>query len=86
MMALLENWQNWTNFLGENVMKAQASGMADNVIKETAYQIGDYLAKNVDPKNEQERVLSDLWSVASEQEQHALANMVVKLVKNKAVQ
>jgi hypothetical protein len=86
MMALLENWQNWTNFLGENVMKAQSSGMADNVIKETAYQIGDYLAKNVDPKNEQERVLSDLWSVASEQEQHALANMVVKLVKNKAVQ
>lgn len=85
-MALLENWQNWTNFLGENVMKAQASGMADNVIKETAYQIGDYLAKNVDPKNEQERVLSDLWSVASEQEQHALANMVVKLVKNKTVQ
>lgn len=86
MMAILENWQNWTNFLGENVMKAQSSGMADNVIKETAYQIGDYLAKNVDPKNEQERVLADLWSVASEQEQHALANMVVKLVKNKAVQ
>lgn len=85
-MAILENWQNWTNFLGENVMKAQSSGMADNVIKETAYQIGDYLAKNVDPKNEQERVLADLWSVASEQEQHALANMVVKLVKNKAVQ
>ena len=85
-MALLENWQKWTNFLGENVMKAQSSGMADNVIKETAYQIGDYLAKNVDPKNEQERVLSDLWSVASEQEQHALANMVVKLVKNRAVQ
>lgn len=86
MMALLENWQKWTNFLGENVMKAQSSGMADNVIKETAYQIGDYLAKNVDPKNEQERVLSDLWSVASEQEQHALANMVVKLVKNRTVQ
>ncbi|MFC4409153.1 DUF3243 domain-containing protein [Chungangia koreensis] len=86
MMALLENWQKWTNFLGENVMKAQATGMADNVIKETAYQIGDYLAKNVDPKNEQERVLSDLWSVATEQEQHALANMVVKLVQNKTIQ
>jgi hypothetical protein len=85
-MAILENWQNWTNFLGENVMKARAGGMTDSVIKETAYQIGDYLAKNVDPKNEQERVLSDLWSVASEQEQHALANMVVKLVKNKTIQ
>ena len=54
-------------------------------IQTTAFQIGDYLAKNVDPKNEQERVLSDLWSVANEDEQHALANIVVKLVKQKNV-
>jgi hypothetical protein len=84
-MALLENWQKWTNFLGTNVMNAEATGMSKKAIQSTAYQIGDYLAKNVDPKNEQERVLSDLWSVASEDEQHALANMVVKLVQQKKV-
>ena len=44
--------------------------------------MGDYLAKQVDPKNEQERVLSDLWSVASPEEQHAIANIMVKLVQN----
>ncbi|MGB2994151.1 MAG: DUF3243 domain-containing protein [Paenisporosarcina sp.] len=85
-MALLENWQKWTNFLGTNVMNAEATGMSKKAIQSTAYEIGDYLAKNVDPKNEQERVLSDLWSVASEDEQHALANMVVKLVQQKKVQ
>lgn len=84
-MALLENWQKWTNFLGSNVMNAEATGMSKKAIQSTAYEIGDYLAKNVDPKNEQERVLSDLWSVASEVEQHALANMVVKLVQQKKV-
>jgi hypothetical protein len=84
-MALLENWQKWTNFLGSNVMNAEATGMSKKAIQSTAFEIGDYLAKNVDPKNEQERVLSDLWSVASENEQHALANMVVKLVQQKNV-
>ena len=34
------------------------------MIEKTAVQIGEYLAKNVEPKNEQERVLSDLWGVA----------------------
>jgi len=82
-MALLENWQRWTNFLGDNVADAMSSGMSKKAIQSTAFQIGDYLAKNVDPKNEQERVLADLWSVASEVEQHALANMVVKLVQQK---
>lgn len=82
-MALLENWQRWTSFLGANVEDAVSSGMSKKAIQSTAFEIGDYLAKNVDPKNEQERVLSDLWSVASEEEQHALANMVVKLVQQK---
>ncbi len=56
------------------------------MIQQAAMQIGDYLATNVDPKNEQERVLSDLWGVASEDEKQALANCVVKLVQNKTLQ
>ena len=38
--------------------------MPKKMIEQAAVQIGEYLAKNVDPQNEQERVLSDLWSVA----------------------
>lgn len=85
-MTILENWQKWTSFLGQNVMRAESSGMPSQMIQQAAVQIGEYLATNVDPKNEQERVLSDLWGVASEEEKHALANCVVKLVQNKHVQ
>ncbi|MER2115852.1 MAG: DUF3243 family protein, partial [Solibacillus isronensis] len=46
-------------------------------------QIGEYLAKNVDPQNEQERVLSDLWSVAEKDEKQAIASCIMKLVQNK---
>ncbi len=85
-MPILENWQQWTSFLGQNVAQAEQSGMTNQVIQKAAIQIGEYLANNVDPKNEQERVLSDLWGVASENEKEALANCVVKLVQNKNLQ
>ncbi|MCR2820651.1 DUF3243 domain-containing protein [Lederbergia panacisoli] len=81
-MSVLENWDQWKNFLGDRLDNAQDQGMSQKVINSLAHQVGDYLAKQVDPKNEQERVLSDLWSVASEEEQKAIASIMVKLVEN----
>ena len=43
-MPILENWQQWTSFLGQNVDKAEDAGMPNNVIKQAAVQIGEYLA------------------------------------------
>lgn len=80
-MSVLDNWQQWQEFLGDKLHNAQNDGMSEGAINKFAVQIGDYLAENVDPKNEQERVLSDMWSVASPQEQQAIANVMVKLVK-----
>ena len=69
-MGILQNWDQWTSFLGQQVSDASV-------------QIGEYLAKNVDPQNEQERVLSDLWSVAEKDEKQAIASCVMKLVQQK---
>ena len=82
-MGLLSNWEQWTSFLGEQVAEAKQSGMSTKFIEKAAIQIGDYLAKNVDPQNEQERVLSDLWAVADKDEKHALGSCIIKLVENK---
>ncbi|RXI97947.1 DUF3243 domain-containing protein [Anaerobacillus alkaliphilus] len=81
-MSVLDNWEQWKGFLGDRLQQAEQEGMNQQVVNDVAYQVGEYLAQQVDPKNEQERVLRDLWNVASEEEQHAIANMMVKLVKN----
>ncbi|MDF1510969.1 DUF3243 domain-containing protein [Robertmurraya sp. DFI.2.37] len=81
-MSVLDNWNQWKDFLGDRLHQAQNEGMNQEVISDIAYQVGDYLAKQVDPKNEQERILADLWSVATPEEQHAIANVMVKLVQN----
>lgn len=81
-MSVLDNWDQWKDFLGDRLQQAQQEGMNQEAVNDVAYQVGEYLSQQVDPKNEQERVLSDLWNVASEEEQHAIANIMVKLVKN----
>jgi hypothetical protein len=80
-MSVLDNWQQWKDFLGDRLDQAEDQGMNKGVINDLAFQIGDYLSNQVEPKNEQERLLADLWSVASTEEQHAIANMMVKLVQ-----
>lgn len=38
-MTILENWQKWTSFLGQNVMRAESSGMSSQMIQQAAVQI-----------------------------------------------
>jgi Protein of unknown function (DUF3243) len=81
-MSVLENWDQWKNFLGDRLHHGENQGLTQDAINDLAFEIGGYLATQVDPKNEQERVLADLWSVASDEEKHAIASVMVKLVEN----
>jgi hypothetical protein len=85
-MSVLDNWDQWKNFLGDRLNQAESQGMSQDTLNQLAGQVGDYLAGQVEPKNEQEKVLSDLWSVANEQEQQAIATVMVKLVQNNGTQ
>jgi hypothetical protein len=82
MMSVLDNWKQWEDFLADRLHHAQNEGMSEGAVSNLAYQIGDYLANQVEPKNEQEKILADLWSVADKNEQEAIANMMLKLVQN----
>ncbi len=78
-MNVLENFERWKEFLGDQVDKAQAMGMSKERITDVATKMGDFLANKVDPKNEQERLLKQMWDVGSDDERHALASMMVKM-------
>lgn len=82
-MSMLDNWDQWKNFLGERLTTAESEGLSSGVISELAYEIGEYLATNITPKNDQEKILAEIWSVASEEEKHAIANVMIKMVNHK---
>lgn len=81
-MSILNNFDSWKSFLANRLDQAQSEGMSQNTVSTIAYEIGDYLAENVDAKNSEAAMLRDLWNAASEEEQQAIANSMVKLVQN----
>ncbi|CAH0211556.1 hypothetical protein SRABI96_02178 [Peribacillus sp. Bi96] len=81
-MSVLDNWDQWKNFLGDRLNQGEQQGLSGGAVTNLAFEIGDYLAKQVEPQNDQEKVLADLWSVASDDEKHAMASVMVKLVEN----
>jgi hypothetical protein len=81
-MSVLENFGDWKQFLASRVTQAASAGMGEDKMENMAYQIGDYLAAKVDPKNDEERLLKELWDAGDEQEQRAMAGVMVKYVQN----
>jgi hypothetical protein len=80
MATVLKSFDKWKQFLGERVSQAELVGMSEETVTKLAFQIGEYLQDKVDPKNDEERVLKELWDVGSEQERKTLAHLMVKLV------
>lgn len=78
MSTVLETFDKWKQFLAERVNEAQAAGLSDETIAKLAYQIGEFLDQKVDPKNNEERLLKNLWDVGTEDERKTLARLMVK--------
>lgn len=59
--------------LGETV------GLSDKTINNLAEKVGTFLTNNADPANDEERLLSELWDAADEDDRKVLAKLVVKI-------
>ncbi|RKD24375.1 hypothetical protein BEP19_08250 [Ammoniphilus oxalaticus] len=82
-MSILQNFDDWRSFLNERIDQAQSMGIDDTTISKIAHQMADYLADKVEPKNEQERLLKDLWESADSEQQRALASVLVQYMDKK---
>lgn len=81
-MSVLDRFGDWKQFLNDRVEQAKQAGMEGDTVQNVAYQIGGYLAEQVDPKNDQERLLKQLWDAGDQDQQRALAGLMVKLVQS----
>ncbi|PDO10579.1 MAG: hypothetical protein BLM47_06245 [Candidatus Reconcilbacillus cellulovorans] len=81
MPTILKDFEKWKTFLESRVEQAKKAGMSDEAIAQLAYQIGNFLAEKVDPENREERLLKELWDVATEDERKTLARVIIKFVE-----
>ena len=80
-MPVTDQFQQFTQELSQRIQAARAAGMSQQDIKARAQQIGDWLAQSVDPRTPEQRLLKEMWQVANQQEQEAIASSLVKLVQ-----
>ncbi len=79
MSTVLNDFDTWKKFLGDRVSAAKNMGINEEVISKLAYEIGSFLDTKVDPKNDEERVLKELWDVGDESDRKTMAKLMVKL-------
>ncbi len=77
----LEDFGKWKETLHKAVHTSEKVGMKEDTITNIAKRVGDFLMKNVDPENPEQRLLKELWEVGTQEERHTLAHMLVKMVE-----
>lgn len=80
-MAVTGSFEQFTSELADRLKAAQSMGWSQEEIARKAADIGDYLAQNVEPRSPEQRLLKELWEVADEREQQAIANSLVKMIQ-----
>lgn len=83
-MPFTDTFDQFTQELASRLSAAQRAGMGQEEIMKKAEDVGDWLSRNVPPKNPEQRLLKEVWDVSDQQEQQAIANALVKMVQKRA--
>lgn len=78
---ILSNFDSFQAYLNKRIQLAQSIGLNEEQLAQTAERVAGYLAANEEPRNSEEKLLQELWKVGTQEEQHKLAHMLVKLAE-----
>jgi uncharacterized protein involved in propanediol utilization len=77
-----DSFEAFREQLSSQVRRAKGMGASQQDIVAGADHIGDWLVREVDPKNPEQRLLKEMWQVSDPTEQRALASTLVKMVQH----
>lgn len=78
---ILQNFNNFKGFLADKVEKGENLGMSDEQLAKTTEFIANYLSRHEEPRNREQHLLQELWDSGTKEEQHSLAHMLLKMVR-----
>lgn len=78
---ILANFNQFKEYLAEKVELGEKMGLSEEKLAKTTELIANFLAKHEEPRNREEHVLLELWKSGTKEEQHALAHMLLKMVR-----
>ncbi|MFC6331098.1 DUF3243 domain-containing protein [Paenibacillus septentrionalis] len=81
MSTVLDQFDSWKKFLKDRVAQGKNMGLSEDTITNLAYEIGSFLDERVDPKNNEQAILKQLWDCGDESDRHTIAKLMVKLAE-----
>jgi hypothetical protein len=81
-MNSFNNNDGWKNTIGKAIHIGENFGLSDTTITNITESVGNFISKNIDPKNDETKLLKELWDVANEHDKHVLAKLIVKMTKD----
>ena len=79
---ILQNFDRFKDYLGDQVSKGEKLGLGEEALAKGAEKVADYLAKNEEPRNREEKLLQELWKVGDKDQRHQLAHLLVRLAQS----
>jgi hypothetical protein len=78
---ILQDFEGFKDYLWRRIRVAESIGLGEEQMASIAEKVADYLASHEDPRNREEKLLQELWSVGTEDERHMLAHMLVRMAQ-----
>lgn len=78
---ILQDFETFKSYLGDKVKLGEKMGLGEEQLAKTAEVVAGYLAKKEEPRNSEENLLQQLWESGDKEQQHALAHMLVNMVR-----
>jgi len=85
MQPVAGSWEAWKSQLAEAVRLGESMNLSHEELTKRAEQVGDFLAKKIDPRSPEQKVLKELWEAADDEEQRTIAGVLIKLVSRTQV-
>ncbi|PZE20116.1 DUF3243 domain-containing protein [Paenibacillus xerothermodurans] len=78
---ILGSFNEFKRYLASRIELAQNLGLGEEQIAQVAQKVANYLATSEEPRNREEKLLQELWKAGTQDEQHKLAHMLVRLAQ-----
>lgn len=77
----VNDWPTWRDDVKERIALAHKFGVPDETVRAIATKVGDLLAKKAYPTSQEEKLLKEMWNVATQDEKRTISTLILKMVQ-----
>jgi hypothetical protein len=77
----VNDWPTWRDNVKERIALANKFGVPYDTVATVASKVGDLLAKEACPTTQEEKLLKEMWNVATPDERKTITRLILRMVQ-----